>query len=72
MPRIAIRMNGQTQIGEIRGVATGQNVESHLESVLEEKLKEFPDRDKYNKRIEHSKKLTILYEKYQKKKNLQK
>lgn len=66
IPRIAIRMDGQTRIGEIRGVAEGQNVESHLEEVLEEKLKEFPDRKDYEMRISDSKKLTEIYTKYEK------
>ena len=40
IPRIAIRMSGSDKIGEIRGVATGQNLEEGLEDILETKLKE--------------------------------
>lgn len=64
IPRIAIRMNGKNIIAEIRGVADNQNLESHLENVLEEKLKEFPDRDEYKQRIEDQKTLTYIYEKH--------
>ena len=60
-------MDGKTRIGEIRGVAENQNIEPHLEEVLEEKLKEFPDRKDYEKRINDSKNLTRIYEKYEQK-----
>ena len=40
IPRIAIRMSGSDKIGEIRGVASGQNLEEGLEDILENKLKE--------------------------------
>ena len=63
VPRLAIRMNDTDEIAEIRGVGAEQNVEEHLEDVLEEKLKEFPDKDKYKKRINDSKMLTLIYNK---------
>ncbi len=50
-PRIAIRKkNGQ--IEEIRGIEKDQNLESNMELVVEEKLKEddFPDRDAYKRK----------------------
>ena len=62
VPRIAIRMNGKTKIREIRGIANNQNMEPEMMSILEEKLKEFPDRDKYLKR-EHDMKLLTLIDK---------
>ena len=62
VPRIAIRMNGKTKIGEIRGIADNQNMEPEMMSILEEKLKEFPDRDKYLKK-EHDMKLLTLIDK---------
>ena len=49
-PRIAIRMNGN-QIAEIRGIAEEQNIEANMEKVVDKKLKEFPDRDKYKKKV---------------------
>ena len=62
-PRIAIRME-ESRIGEIRGINEHQNLESEMEEVLEEKLKEFPDRDKYKKKVNDMKKLTDIYNEY--------
>ena len=62
VPRIAIRMNGNTKINEIRGIADNQNIEPEMLPILEEKLKEFPDRDKYYKK-EHDMKLLTLIDK---------
>ena len=62
-PRIAIRME-ENQIGEIRGINDHQNLEPELEETLEEKLKEFPDRDKYKKKVNDMKKLTDIYNEY--------
>lgn len=56
VPRIAIRMDGKDKIGEIRGIADNQNMEPEMMPILEEKLKEFPDKDKYLKK-EHDMKL---------------
>ena len=62
IPRIAIRMDGKNKIGEIRGIADRQNMEPEMMPILEEKLKEFPDRDKYFKK-EHDMKLLTLIDK---------
>ena len=62
VPRIAIRMDGKDKIGEIRGIADNQNMEPEMMPILEEKLKEFPDRDKYLKK-EHDMKLLTLIDK---------
>ena len=62
VPRIAIRMDGKYEIGEIRGIADNQNMEPEMMSILEEKLKEFPDKDKYLKK-EHDMKLLTLIDK---------
>mgnify|MGYP004521499277 CR=1 FL=1 len=62
VPRIAIRMDGKNKIGEIRGIADKQNMEPEMMTILEEKLKEFPDRDKYLKK-EHDMKLLTLIDK---------
>ena len=64
IPRIAIRMD-QNSIGEIRGVANSQNIETNMESILEEKLKEFPDGKSYHKKVNDMKKLTEIYNNYQ-------
>ena len=63
-PRIAIRMDGKDKIGEIRGIAEHQNLESEMENILKEKLKEFPDRDKYFKKEKDMEKLTQIYKEY--------
>ena len=65
IPRIAIRMDGE-DIGEIRGVAEGQNIESNMDSVLEEKLKEFPDGKLYQKKVRDMKLLTEIYDNHEK------
>ena len=62
VPRIAIRMDGSTKIGEIRGIADKQNMEPEMMPILEEKLEEFPDREKYYKK-EHDMKLLTLIDK---------
>ena len=62
VPRIAIRMDGKNKIGEIRGIADKQNIEPDMMPILEEKLKEFPDRNKYLKK-EHDMKLLTLIDK---------
>ena len=62
VPRIAIRMDGKDKIGEIRGIADNQNMEPEMMPILEEKLKEFPDKDKYLKK-EHDMKLLTLIDK---------
>ena len=72
IPRLAIRMDGTERIGEIRGVAKGQNVESHLEDVLDKKLENFEDREAYKRRINDSKMITYIYTKYEHNKELTK
>ena len=62
VPRIAIRMDGKDKIGEIRGIADNQNMEPEMMSILEEKIKEFPDRGEYLKK-EHDMKLLTLIDK---------
>ena len=62
VPRIAIRMDGNNKIEEIRGIANKQNMEPEMMPILEKKLKEFPDRDKYLKK-EHDMKLLTLIDK---------
>ena len=62
-PRIAIRMDGKTTIGEIRGIAKDQNLEPHMGKILDEKLNEFPDKKYYQKKVKDMKYLTILEKK---------
>ncbi len=64
IPRIAIRMEGNS-IGEIRGIAEEQNLESNMEKIVEEKIKDFPDKEKYYKKEYDMKELTKIYDKHQ-------
>jgi hypothetical protein len=60
-PRLAIRMNGDTQIGEVRGVLPQQNVEPLMQEVLESKLQTFgKEADAYRKKSSDMKMLTAL------------
>ena len=63
-PRIAIRMDGTNKIGEIRGTSINQNLESNMEPILDKKLEEFPDKDKYKKKVHDMKLLTLIEEKH--------
>ena len=63
IPRLAIRMEGE-KIGEVRGVAHKQEIDSYIAPVLEEKLKDFGEQGKeYMKKAEDMKHLTELEEK---------
>lgn len=62
-PRIAIRMDGKSTIGEIRGIAKDQNLEPHMGKILDKKLNEFPDKKEYQKKVKDMKYLTILEKK---------
>jgi len=63
-PRIAIRMEGN-QIAEIRGISENQNIEANMEKVVDKKLEEFPDRDKYKKKVKDMEMLTYIYTKHE-------
>ncbi|MDD4803666.1 MAG: hypothetical protein PHN69_00640 [Candidatus Pacebacteria bacterium] len=66
-PRIAIRMNGNNEIGEVRGILEHQNLEQQMSPILEEKLKDFgPEADKYKKKSADMKLLTEIDQKTQK------
>ena len=66
IPRIAIRMDGHDTIGEIRGIAENQNMEAEMMPILDKKLEEFPDRDKYKKKEYDMQLLTTIDNKVQK------
>ncbi len=70
-PRIAIRLEANS-IAEIRGIAKNQNLESNMERVVEEKLKEFPDAEAYKKTVKDMEMLTYIYTKWQQKMELTK
>ena len=42
LPRVAIRLNGHTEIGEIRGILDGQNLELELAETVGKKLNSMP------------------------------
>lgn len=73
IPRLAIRMDGKVDIGEIRGVAdSSQNVEEGLEEIIKRKLDEMPFLSEESKKtnykaIEDTRYLTYLNQKYGKK-----
>ena len=71
IPRIAIRMEGNS-IGEIRGVAEKQNLEPEMEEVVKEKIKDFPGKDKYYKRVNDMETLTRIYKKHNNNEELKK
>ena len=71
VPRIAIRME-ENSIGEVRGVAQDQNLESDMEEIAKQKLNEFPGKDKYKKKVSDMRKLTEIYKKYNSKEELTK
>ncbi|MEI7513095.1 MAG: hypothetical protein WCJ74_00545 [bacterium] len=63
-PRIAIRMNGQNQIGEVRGILQHQALEPQMSKILEKKLTEFgPEADKYKKKSKDMEKMTEIEKK---------
>ena len=66
VPRIAIRMDGHDTIGEIRGIAENQNMEPEMMPILDKKLEEFPDRDRYRKKEYDMQFLTTIDNKVQK------
>jgi len=60
-PRLAIRMENDNKIGEVRGVLPHQGVEPILQEVLDEKLSEFGNEaDVYKKKSEDMRQLTAL------------
>ena len=64
IPRISIRKEGNS-IVEIRGIAKDQNLEPNMEGILRKKLTEFPDSDKYLRKLRDMEKLTKIYKEYQ-------
>lgn len=63
-PRLAIRMNGDNRIGEVRGILPHQGVEPIMQEVLDTKLQEFGgEADAYRKKSADMKMLTALDQK---------
>lgn len=66
IPRLAIRTKFDS-IEEIRGISDNQNIESNMEKILEKKLDEFPDKNKYYKKLDDMSLMTKLYDKFKNK-----
>ena len=56
----------ESQIGEVRGIAPEQNLDPYIGSVVQEKLKEFPDGKQYEKKVRDMKFLTAIENKIKK------
>lgn len=70
-PRLAIRMNGTTAIGEVRGILPHQEVEPLLQETLDAKLADFgPEAERYKKKSSDMKHLTALVKATEAGKNL--
>ena len=65
-PRLAIRMEGDNKIGEVRGILPHQGVEPIMQEALDAKLKDFgTEADSYRKKSSDMKILTALENKYE-------
>ncbi len=65
-PRLAIRMEGDQKIGEVRGILPHQGVEPLMQETLDEKLKDFgSEADSYRKKSEDMRILTALERRYE-------
>lgn len=61
-PRVCIRQK-YNAIAEVRGIEKNQNLEEEMLKITEKKLDEFPDKEKYHKKVKDMEKLTELYNK---------
>ena len=64
IPRAAIRMTGES-IAEVRGIASGQNLDPYIGDVVQTKLSDFPDGKAYEKKAGDMKQLTMIEKKVQ-------
>jgi hypothetical protein len=65
-PRLAIRMDGDNRIGEVRGILPHQNIEPAMQEVLDGKLHEFGgEADVYRKKSSDMRQLTALERKHE-------
>ena len=64
IPRVAIKMEGQDKIAQVRGIAPEQNLDPYIGSVVEKKLKDFGrEGEAYQERLADMKLLTAIQEK---------
>ena len=59
-PRLAIRMDRKSKIGEIRGVGKNQNIEGCMTPIITKKLDEFPGKEQYLKKVHDMELLTKI------------
>ncbi len=59
IPRAAIRMQ-EGSIAEVRGVAEQQNLDPYIAPIVQDKMKEFPDGEAYEKKAQDIKLLTAI------------
>ena len=71
IPRVAIRME-KNRIAEIRGIMAKQEIEPEMMDIVKEKLKEFPNQERYFKITNNMKKMTEIYKKHKNKEELSK
>lgn len=71
IPRIAIRREGES-IAEVRGIAYKQNLDPYMGEVLDKKLDEFPDKEKYIKKEKDNRELMKIDKKIKRGENLTK
>lgn len=71
IPRVAIRMQNNN-IAEVRGIAASQNMDPYIGDVVKEKMNEFPDGKKYEKKSADMKRLTEIEEKNNREEELSK
>jgi hypothetical protein len=71
IPRIAIRMEGENKIAEVRGIAKDQNFDPYIAPILDEKLRSFgQEGERYQKASQDMKHLTMIGEKMEKNQEL--
>ena len=63
IPRVAIRMDGD-EIGEVRGIASNQNMDPYIDEVVAKKMEEFPDGQDYIKKSRDMERLTDIDERF--------
>jgi len=61
IPRVAIRMEGNNKIAEVRGIAYKQNIDPYISDVVGKKMTEFgKEGEKYTKKSEDMKRMTEI------------
>ena len=66
VPRVVMVVNPANQIAEVRGIEKHEHLDSHIGDVVETKLEEHPDGEKYKKKSEDMRRLTEIEHKTKK------